>query len=215
MLDIPEISPAEDFPDIPEEDMLVDTPSRGITGEPSEVPSDNESDFSEVQPEDYLIPDNVESEFSEYLSDEKTQTPVYLSVETKEKLEEWEMKNIIISKVVAKHKPTKKRVQTQITGPIEELLNEYANPTDTPPKGSISTVDLPDAPKSRKAMLLHPYRDYFLAAEKVELNAMNRKCIWKGGKYVKGRKLLRPKWIYSYKVDLDTKTVSRFKARLV
>ncbi|KAJ3379279.1 hypothetical protein HDU80_002514, partial [Chytriomyces hyalinus] len=138
----------------------------GITEEPSEVPSDNESDFSEVQPEDYLIPDNVESEFSEYLSDEETQTPVYLSVETKEKLEEWEMKNIIISKVVAKHKPTKKRVQTQITGPIEELLDEYPNPIDTPPKGSISTVDLPDAPKSRKAMLLHPYRDYFLAAEK-------------------------------------------------
>ncbi|TPX40061.1 DNA-directed DNA polymerase, partial [Chytriomyces confervae] len=113
------------------------------------------------------------------------------------------------------HKLTKKRVQTQITGPIEELLDEYPNPIDTPPKGSISTVDLPDAPKSRKAMLLHPYRDYFLAAEKVELNAMNRKCVWKGGKYVKGRKLLRPKWIYSYKVDLDTKTVSRFKARLV
>ncbi|KAJ3229444.1 hypothetical protein HDU78_009026 [Chytriomyces hyalinus] len=74
----------EDFPDTPDEHMLVDT---GITEDPSEVLSGNESDFSEVQPEDYLIPDNVELEFSEYLSDEEIQTPVYLSVETKEKLE--------------------------------------------------------------------------------------------------------------------------------
>ncbi|KAJ3246118.1 hypothetical protein HDU77_009104 [Chytriomyces hyalinus] len=80
----------EDFPDTPDEHMLVDTPSKGITEEPSEVLSDDESDFSEIRPEDYMIPDYVESEFSEYLSDQETQTPVYLSVETKEQLEKWE-----------------------------------------------------------------------------------------------------------------------------
>ncbi|KAJ3234689.1 hypothetical protein HDU77_000361 [Chytriomyces hyalinus] len=75
----------EAFPDTPDEHTLVDTPSKGITGEePSEVLSDNESDFSEIRPEDYMIPDYVELEFSEYLSDQETQTPVYLSVEIKE-----------------------------------------------------------------------------------------------------------------------------------
>ncbi|TPX38632.1 hypothetical protein CcCBS67573_g10707, partial [Chytriomyces confervae] len=201
----------EEPPSGPLEEVLL---TGDYPDEPNDLPSsdeessfsDLESEYSDIQPDQYLVPERVTPESNGYMSEEETPTPVYLSVQTKEKLDEWGIKNIVISKVVAKRQPTRKRVHTLPTSPTEELVDKYPNPKDIPPRGSISTISLPEPPKSRKAMLLHPYSEYFLAAEKVELNAMNRKKVWRKGKHVKGRKLLRPKWIYSYKVDLDTKT---------
>ncbi|KAI8609109.1 hypothetical protein BC830DRAFT_1152327, partial [Chytriomyces sp. MP71] len=92
------------------------------------------------------------------------------------------------------------------------MSEQFPDPQVYPPKGSIPTADLPPEPRTRRAMLDHKYHDYWLAAEKFELNDMHRKKVWKTGPYVKGRKILRPKWVYTYKIDYGTNTVIRFKA---
>ncbi|KAJ3379577.1 hypothetical protein HDU80_002380 [Chytriomyces hyalinus] len=117
----PEISDhAEDYPadfnDIPSEDKSTF--------------SDLESEFSDIQPDQYLVPERV---VNGYMSDKETQTPVYLSVETKTALYKWGIKNIVMSKVVAQNQPTRKQVHTPDTGTVGKLLNKYPNPVDTPP----------------------------------------------------------------------------------
>jgi hypothetical protein len=98
----------------------------------------------------------------------------------------------------------------------QEPEDPYPNPMNTPPKEQpISAEGLPEAPKSRKAMLRQIYRDYWIGDEQFEMNAMHRKKVWKKGPVIPGRKLLLPKWIYTYKIDKESNTVLKLKTRRI
>jgi hypothetical protein len=99
---------------------------------------------------------------------------------------------------------------------IFKVEKSYSRTPAHPSKDeTISAENLPEPPKSRKAMLESPFKKYFIEAEEVEMKAMQDKGVWKKGPMESGRKLLRPKWIYSYKINKENNTVQRFKARLV
>jgi hypothetical protein len=158
---------------------------------------ENESNIDSSQPEADTEQDSEIEDLPEIYVE------LDLTPETADKLSAYGIENILIAKhTVDKTEPNSVPVP-------------YKDPKDTPPKGSILMAGIPPAPTSRKKMLEHPYRDYFIAAEKVELNAMYSQKVWKKGPVPPGRKLLRPKWIYSYKIDPDNNSVARFKARLV
>ena len=134
-----------------------------------------------------------------------------MSETTRVLLARMQINTIIRSKVKRVHclRPAKALAKTVTT------TDRFPQPMDRPPPGVVIPKEgLPEAPRSRKAMLLHPYRDYFIGAEQREMNAMHRKKVWKVGQKFPNRKLLRPKWIYTYKIDNEMNSVSRFKARL-
>jgi hypothetical protein len=156
------------------------------------------------EPDDSLDRSEVEEEYDE----------IAVSSQTQAKLMHWQIDAALTSKSKATNKDLSKILKVATPAPQDADL-PYPNPMDSPPAGSISTKDIPPPPKSRKRMLEHPYSKYFIGAEQAELNAMKRKNVWCKGPKPQGRKLLRPKWVYSYKTDKETDTVSKFKARLV
>ena len=128
-------------------------------------------------------------------------------------MESWEILRVLISKHKAANcAPVQRKVLSNTTD-ADDI--RYPNAKDTPPVGSISIKNLQDPPKSRKKMLEHPYTEYWIGAEQAELNAMKHKTVWKIDPKPQGRKLLCLKWVYSYKTNKDTNTVSKFKAQLV
>jgi hypothetical protein len=149
---------------------------------------------------------------------ESAKNIIKISKATADTLSYWSINTVLTAKATVKPKKVfRARIVSQVhTMSSHNQMEPYNNPKAEPPKGSISAIDIPEAPKSRKKMLQHIYCDYFIAAEKVELNAMHKKEVWKTGpRPSMGRKLLRSQWIYSYKIDHTTNTISRFKARLV
>jgi len=166
---------------------------------------------------DYLTTSDLSNEPDDYLNcsePEEEYDDIAVSSQTQAKLMHWRIDAAITSKSKATNKDLSK-IPKVATPATQDADLPYPNPMDAPPAGSISTKDIPPAPKSRKRMLEHPYSNYFIGAEQAELNAMKRKNVWQKGSKPQSRKLLRPKWVYSYKTDKETDTVSKFKARLV
>lgn len=166
--------------------------------------------------------DNTEMETNTaYLSDPEENYDIKISPKTQAILTEWHIKSMIMSKIIAKksthkvgHTPSGSDISAQTD--VHTLPGPYGTPDVYPPKQSIDASTLPPAPKSRKEALASIYSYYWLEAEKAELNAMARLGVWKEARWNNlRRKILRPKWIYEYKVDKSTNTLLRFKARLV
>ncbi|TPX42459.1 DNA-directed DNA polymerase, partial [Chytriomyces confervae] len=122
--------------------------------------SETLSDFSDI------ISDDEENQLSDV---EQTPDEIHISEETQHELNTWNIKAVLISK----SKPTQARKLTHVKD--HRSPNLYPSPMDTPPSGSISVKDIPPAPTTRKQMMVHPYKDYFIGAEQTELNAMHAK----------------------------------------
>jgi hypothetical protein len=134
---------------------------------------------------------------------------IILSEQTGAQLNSWNIDKVCVAKV----KKTAIPSRNPTPSPIKKTP-KYPNPNNVPPPGTIKVEGLGKPPKTREAMLRHRFREYFIGAEEVELNAMDEKEAWRLRHRMNGRKLLRPKWIYSYKIDHNTQTVLKFKARL-
>jgi hypothetical protein len=218
----------EKFPDILNDDVVDPSSEEQIGNQPmSDYSDESNSDSDEENLEDKTIYplmletddlSDVESNtslteetdnFDDVYADDESE--VVVSETTRALLARLQINTILRSKVkrVRFVKPTKAIANTVTT------TDRFPQPMDRPPPGVLIPKEgLPEAPRSRKAMLLHPYRDYFIGAEQREMNAMHRKKVWKFGPRIPNRKILRPKWIYTYKFDDETNTVARFKARL-
>ena len=155
------------------------------------------------------------------LSDEEPvteNTDIQISDETTKLMRIWQMDTVIMAKVREKRKTDsneKERPEKKTRTECQTGLPYFEGMEVNPPAGTIPTDSLPPAPRSRKEMLASIYRDYWIAAEKTELNAMADLGVWVAAERPRDRKLLRPKWVYEYKTDKQTKTLARFKARLV
>ena len=172
---------------------------------PLMLETDDLSDVDEIS-----TPSEENMSFEDVIPD--SESTFVLSSDTQILLARLGINTILRSKVnrVRPQRPSTVKATT-----ATHINDRFPEPMDRPPVGIvIPRRGLPEAPRSRKAMLLHPYREYFMGAEQRELNAMHRQGVWKVGDRVPGRKLLRPKWIYTYKYDKETETVARFKARL-
>ena len=134
-----------------------------------------------------------------------------------ESLKEWNIKTVICPKLVTKgnHLKLQANVAETTSRADKPYDGPYGEPNPFPPEGSIKVKDLPPLPKSRKQAMASQFAHYWKEAEKAELNAIHKLGVGTKRKVPKGRKPLRAKWVYDYKIDKETNTLKRFKARLV
>jgi hypothetical protein len=94
----------------------------------------------------------------------------------------------------------------------QELPFKDPNPY---PENPISAESLPPLPRSFKQARKHLYSDKFAEAEKAELNSLASRGVYTPVPRPMGRKILRSKWVYDYKINqkTDPPTLERFKAR--
>ena len=108
----------------------------------------------------------------------------------------------------------------------EKLLSsqEKANPCYS--KGSILSVMNDDDkrkisslletdPESRAAMLVHPHRSGYIAAEEVEIMQLAEQNVWELVKRTKDMHVLDCRWVYKAKRDLASGEITKYRSRLV
>ena len=157
--------------------------------------------------------DQNKDEDNHELSDYEEDSSIAVSKATLAEMRSWGMNAIVTSRNCKRKRSTFNDTPRKVNRVMDNP--KYGQPNDTPPPNSISMKGIPPPPKNRKEMLQHQFKDYWIEAEKVELNAMERLKVWRLTTKPMGRRLLRPKWIYTYKVDKNSNSVARFKARLV
>lgn len=147
------------------------------------------------------------------MSDHEEDVPIVISKATQAEMRSWGMNSVIISRNRKRKRLTYDSTPRKANRVMD--VPKHGQSKDTPPPNSISMDGISPPPKTRTEMLKHKFKDYWIEAEKTELNAMENLKVWRRTSKPRGRRLLRPKWIYTYKVNKDTNTVARFKARLV
>jgi hypothetical protein len=82
------------------------------------------------------------------------------------------------------------------------------------PTESIHISEAPMAPKNVREAITGRYAKYFLRAMQNEMESLTNKEVWKEVPKPDGRRVIRSKWVYSYKTDPEG-FIKKFKARLV
>ena len=100
---------------------------------------------------------------------------------------------------------------------VKKIVNSMVPYPDanSVPKNIIFMKDMPPIPKTQKEAYNHKYADMFKQAEQEEINSHHTNGTWGLTSSSEGRKILKSKWVYDYKVDVSKGILIRFKARLV
>jgi hypothetical protein len=97
---------------------------------------------------------------------------------------------------------------------VEERLQDMKSDNSVEPATPILVSQMPAAPTALREAMDSPYWPKWLAALKKEYGRMEELKVWTIEDLPAGRKALKSKWIFSYKVD-ENGYVTKFKARLV
>ena len=81
-------------------------------------------------------------------------------------------------------------------------------------KRKISSL-LETDPETRSAMLVHPHRNGYIAAEEVEMIQLAEQNVWKLVKRTKDMHVLDCRWVYKAKRDLASGEITKYRSRLV
>jgi len=94
-------------------------------------------------------------------------------------------------------------------------LLDWADAADTNlPAETIHISEAPPPPKTLNEMLNGRFKEYFLRAMLIEMEALRTKGVFEVTKPPKGKRVIRSKWVFAYKTD-PLGFINRFKARLV
>jgi hypothetical protein len=128
-------------------------------------------------------------------------------------------------------KPSVKKIQKVRLLLLEDLRTATLEPKPAPdmaapidmvnykhwavPDVHLSAKDMPPPPKNRSEAQKSSFWKYWKRAEEAELYSLHVRNTWAEVKRPVGRKILKCKWVYTYKIDWKLDKIIRFKARLV